>query len=410
MSSPLPTSLGGNPALVEILAQRLAQSDQHRITFAEYMDLVLYHPQEGYYSRERSPLGPQGDFLTAPYLGSEFGELLAVQFAEMWGILGKPQPWQLVEMGAGQGLLAVDILRSLKRHDPDCWQALIYTIVERSPSLRQSQQQHLAAHPELASKVCWQALEEFPPDSIVGCCFSNELVDAFPVHQIEVHQGKLQEVYVTTQDSSPPGAIALTQVLGQPSTPQLLDYWLPLGLDLTAPIYPEGYRTEVSLAALDWLQTIAERLQRGYLLTIDYGYPAHRYYSPSRSTGTLQCYYHHRFHDNPYIHIGEQDLTTHVNWTALEQEGDRWGLTQIGFRPQGLFLMALGLGDRLAAISSPAEIGTSTRSDMLKRHGDLHQLINPLGMGNFGVLIQGKDLGPQALARPLRGLQDPTGL
>ncbi len=162
--------------------------------------------------------------------------------------------------------------------------------------------------------------------------------------------------------------------------------------------YPECYRTEVNLAALDWIETVAKRLRRGFLLTIDYGYSAERYYLPSRHQGTLQCYYRHRYHDDPYVYIGHQDITAHANFTALERQGELCGLRKLGFTQQGLFLMALGLGDRIAALSSrhdPRGQAIAQAQDVMtimQRREVLHQLINPSGLGGFGVLVQSKGL------------------
>jgi SAM-dependent MidA family methyltransferase len=143
---------------------------------------------------------------------------------------------------------------------------------------------------------------------------------------------------------------------------------------------------------------VASRLQQGYLLTIDYGYPASRYYSPARSQGTLQCYYRHRHHNNPYLNIGRQDITAHVDFTALERWGEICGLDNLGFTQQGLFLMALGLGKRLAALSTSGQ----GLAPLIQRREALHQLIDPMGLGGFGVLVQGKGLSETA--QRLKGL------
>ena len=149
---------------------------------------------------------------------------------------------------------------------------------------------------------------------------------------------------------------------------------------------------------------VGDKLKRGYLLTIDYGYPATRYYNPTRSQGTLQCYYQHRHHDNPYINIGRQDITAHVDFTALERWGDRCGLQKIGFTQQGLFLMALGIGDRIAAVSN---ITGQSIQEILRRREALHQLINPQGLGGFGVLVQSKELTEEEVGQNLQGLSFP---
>ena len=406
------SSEGSNSALCNVIAQQVANSPNQRITFADYMDLALYHPQQGYYSTRAITIGAQGDFFTSPHLGSDFGELLAEQFVDMWRSLGQPSPFTLLEMGAGQGILATDILQYLQQQYPDFFQVIEYVVVERSPTLRLQQQQRLRSHKHIAesTSIRWCTWDEIPVDSIVGCCFSNELVDAFPVHQVVLTEGELREVYVTlTSSSSAPDAIPDTiqfaEALGELSTTQLTEYFDLVGIPLLSGPYPEGYRTEVNLAALSWLQTVADRLQHGYLLTIDYGYPATRYYSPVRSEGTLQCYYQHRYHNNPYLYVGYQDITAHVDFTALERQGDRCGLKQVGLIQQGLFLMALGLGDRIAAISHTdlSQPGQSLQT-LLARRETLHALASPMGLGNFNVLIQSKGLGSAEQQKTLRGL------
>jgi SAM-dependent MidA family methyltransferase len=172
----------------------------------------------------------------------------------------------------------------------------------------------------------------------------------------------------------------------------------------------------VNLAASDWLSPVAKRLKRGFVLTIDYGYSADRYYLPSRHQGTLQCYYRHRHHNDPYIHVGQQDITAHVNFTALERQGEAFGLQQVGFTQQGLFLMALGLGDRIAALSSAdtargQEIaGAKDLVAIMQRRQALHQLFDPMGLGNFGVLVQSKGLTAEEQQKPLKGLSVPPML
>ncbi|AKG24703.1 hypothetical protein IJ00_17390 [Calothrix sp. 336/3] len=368
----------------------IATHAQHRLTFAEYMEIALYHPEYGYYSTQAANLGKKGDFFTSVHLGADFGEMLAEQFQQMWLILGKPQEFQLVEMGAGQGILAQDILKYLQKIYPDFFAALKYSIVEKSPTLRSIQQQRLQ---EFA--VNWYNLEEISPNSVTGCFFSNELVDAFPVHQFTVVNGELQEIYVTVSSDS------LQEITDKPSTPKLLEYLQMLGIEINS--YADGYRSEINLSALDWLGIVANRLHRGYVLTIDYGYSASRYYNPRRNQGTLQCYWQHQRHNNPYIHIGHQDITTHVDFTALERWGEQCGLDKVGFVPQEIFLMALGLGERIASLSQQK----LPIVELLQRRDCLHQLIDPMGVGGFGVLAQSKGLNPQETSQPLKGFNIP---
>lgn len=375
-----------NLLLVEIISDRIAKSGA--ITFAEFMDLALYHPQYGYYTTKAVNIGAQGDFFTSPHLGKDFGELLAVQFAQMWEVLDKPAAFTLVEMGAGQGILAVDILKYLYKHYREVFESLQYIIVEVSPGLKQQQQQLLQG---VADKVKWCSLEEIPNNSITGCIFSNELVDAMPVNLFSLQDGQLGEIYVTTSEDN-----TFIEVCNAPSTPKIAQYFDLVAIDLAS--LARNYRSEINLAALDWLSKVAQKLQQGYLLTIDYGYAAARYYNPMRSQGTLQCYYRHQYHNNPYINIGQQDITAHVDFTALERWGDRCGLQKVGFTQQGLFLMALGLGERIAAIATD---NANNLEQLLQRREVLHQLINPQGLGGFGVLVQSKGL---SLSIPLTGL------
>lgn len=403
-----------NRLLCEAIAQRIAQSPNQRISFAEFMELALYHPEQGYYATNHANIGAGGDFFTSPHLGRDFGELLAEQFVDMWQQMGCPDPFTLVEMGAGQGLLVQDIVRYLHRHQFEMFEALHYIIIERSPALRAEQQQRFAKLTQSWGRLSWQAWDEIPSGSIVGCCFSNELVDAFPVHQVCKHSGELQEIYVTVnstdQEAKPTTEnYQFIEQVGDLSTPQLREYFDWVGVDLFTDYYPDGYRTEVNLAALDWLATVADRLQRGYVLTIDYGYRADRYYSPVRSQGTLQCYYQHAHHSDPYAYVGRQDITAHADFTALERKGEDCGLTTIGFTQQGLFLLALGLGDRIAQLSDATVNEEQSLNDILRRRDALHSLANPLGLGNFGVLVQAKGLANTDALHPLqlRGLQAP---
>lgn len=388
--------------LTTLIATRIAASPNQRVPFAVFMDWALYEPELGYYAAHRQKIGAGGDFVTSPHLGADFGELLAEQFLDFWRSLDRPALFHLLEMGAGQGLIAKDVLHYLSDRAKTSaeyaafWQALQYIIVEKAAPLVQEQQFLLKAF--AADKVTWKQWSDIPAESIVGCCFSNELVDAFPVHLVEVQAGQLHEVYVTIEaDSSLP---PFKEVLDMPSSPKLEVYLSALGIDLTT--YPNGYRSEVGLAALDWLKTVAQKLSRGYVLTIDYGHTAAQYYSPQRDRGTLQCYYQQSHHNDPYWNIGHQDLTAHVNFTALEQQGTRCGLENIAFTQQGLFLMALGLGDRIYANTS----ANTTASDLvqsLRRRDALHGLMNPLGLGGFGVLLQGKSTVSSLREYPFKG-------
>jgi SAM-dependent MidA family methyltransferase len=393
-----------NLELASLIATEIQNSAQQRITFARFMELALYQPQLGYYATRAGHIGPTGDFFTSPHLGADFAELLAEQFVEMWHILGCPVPMTLVEMGAGQGLVAADILAYLQIHHPDCFASLAYWIVEKVPELVALQQQRLQAWQH---KLTWGSLDQIPPNSVTGCFFSNELVDAFPVHRLVVGETHLQEVYV--QLAAPAGSaseLAFQETLAPLSTPALSAYLQAAGLDLQPPTYPTGYCTEVNLLAQEWLAQVAQGLTQGYVLTIDYGYTTHQYYSPARAQGTLQCYRQHSSHVDPYQQVGHQDITAHVDFSHLQQQGHHLGLATTGLTSQALFLMGLGLGDRLAANNLS---GSSDFMAVIKRRDALHQLMNPLGLGGFKILVQHKNLTPAMQKNTLRGLQGEMG-
>ncbi len=381
-----------NLELIEVIRDRINSSVHQRITFAEYMDLALYHPQSGYYASSAARISESGDFLTSPHLAPDFGEMLTLQLYQIWQILGEPQLFNIVEMGAGQGLLAAQILEYSSRVDLNFCQSIDYIIIEAAPAMLVAQQVRLKDLP-----VRWCEWTDIPDRSISGCFLSNELIDALPVHQVVVVEQQLQEVYVTNSDDE----LVFIETIAELSTDKLAEYWQLNQIDLLSGKYPDRYRTEVNLAALGWLEQVFKKLQRGYIISIDYGYTADRYYNPMRSQGTLQCYYQHAHHNDPYINIGNQDLTAHVDFTALDLHGELLGLHTVGFIQQGLFLMALGLGSRIAAISNSS--GGDIQS-LLRRRQNLHQLIDPMGLGKFGVLIQSYGLTPQEQKIGLIGL------
>ncbi len=366
----------------EFLHQALAVAPHQRLPFVDYMELVLYHPIHGYYNRQNSPLGLAGDFVTSAYLGADFAELIATQLQQFWQHLDCPGQFTVVEMGAGEGLVARDILTYAQDQFPDFFAALEYVIIERSARLRQQQETSLQAWAE-NKRLHWCTWAELP-GGIRGCFFSNELVDALPVHRLRLSQGQLWEVYVQLD----PATNQLVETLGDLSDPGLEDYFAPIGITLTPDLYPEGYTTEVNLMALAWLRQVSQHLSQGFVLTIDYGYPASSYYHPHRIDGTLQAYHQHRYHANPYIHIGAQDLTAHVDFTALQVLGKTLGLEPILFTHQAPWLMALGLGDRLVANNQT----NANLHEVLRRRDQLQQLIDPLGLGGLRVLCQAKQV------------------
>lgn len=379
--------------LLEKIIATIDNNPEKKITFAEYMDLCLYDPEYGYYNSEKLKIGREGaDFFTSTSLAPDFGELLAIQLQEFWQFLGKPEDFCLVEMGAGEGTLALNILLFLANNYPEFVANLEYIIIEKSTSLKTKQRQLLANNLSDTIKIKWLTLDDLQNESIVGCFFSNELFDAFPVHLVTWQEQKLQEIYLTEEQGK------LTEIFDNLSSEQINNYFQTIEINFSE-LYPENYRTEVNLSALNWLETVTNKLKKGFILTIDYGYTSDKYYHPQRFQGTLKCYYQHRHHDNPYVNLGTQDITSHVNFTALEKYGQSFGLDNIAYTQQALFLMNLGLGDRLNELS----YSKMPLPEMLSRRNQLHSLINPEGLGNFKVLLQSKNLDVNA--EQLRGFQ-----
>ncbi|GJQ59388.1 MAG: SAM-dependent methyltransferase [Candidatus Scalindua sp.] len=338
-------------------------------TFADFMGWALYHPEHGYYTSQREKIGREGDYYTSSDVHPVFGQLIGRQLEEMWRILGKGE-FTVVEMGAGKGWLCYDVLTYIKGHFPEFFETIEYKIVEISRYHIGKQSEILK---EFEAKVSWESspVDRLFVAPLVGCVLSNEFVDSLPVHQVVVKDGSLREVYVTVKDGE------LCEVFDGPSTPLLEEYFEELSIQLK-----EGQRAEVNLKSLEWMKRVALNVKRGFVVTIDYGYLASDLYSDERFGGTLICYHRHTTEEDPFARVGNQDITSHVNFTGLMNVGVRSGLYTTGFTKQSHFLLALGILDT-----------------MKESHGDMGRfltmknLILPGGMGDvFKVLIQHKGL------------------
>lgn len=375
--------------LVTVLLERILA--QGPLSFAAFMESCLYHPQYGYYMGARQRIGRDGDFFTSSSVHAIFGQLIAKQLHQMWEILGCPADFIIAEQGAGTGHLALDILTALQADYPDFYSKQRYFIVEISEGNRLRQGELLISH---HSRVSW--CEQSELQGMVGCYLSNELIDAFPVHLVEKREGKLLEVCVNVEHGT------FHEILQEPTTEALSTYLKWVGVDLA-----EGNRAEINLAGSSWMRNVAELLQRGFVLTIDYGYLASELFAPWRTSGTLMCYYQHTTDDNPYIRIGEQDLTTHVDFSALIKAGEESGLQQLFYGDQCKFLLGLGFVDAL--LQAQAHTVEPHHAQALRL--TLKNLILPEGgMGEiFKVLIQGKGVEAANLlcARSLRDLPLP---
>ena len=347
-----------------------------RITFAEFMRACLYEPGLGYYTSPGRKVGAEGDFYTSINVHQVFGRLIAREIIRMWETMDFPPAFDIVEVGGGNGRLALDILETIAELKPPLYEFLIYRLIEAEPSLRDVQAAMLAGHDE---KVRWSTPEDLEAGrlSFSGCLLSNELIDSFPVHLVEMTADGLREVFVTASGGE------FAELLDLPSTPELEEHLARLGIVL----YP-GQRAEINLEAQRWLADVALALGRGFVMTIDYGFPAAELYAPFRKNGTLLCYYRHRVEEDPYVRVGMQDMTTHVDFTNLIASGEEHGLTKVWFGEQYRFLMGAGLMEEMMTL----EDGAASEEERRKSRLILKKLILPDGgMGDtFKVLIQAK--------------------
>lgn len=336
------------------------------ITFETFMDMALYYPELGYYTSQKTLIGRKGDFYTSPHLHPVFGAMIGKQLEEMWVIMGKPPDFYAVEIGAGAGYLCKDMLDYLKNRE--IFNSLNYIIVELNPVMIDSQKNLLS---EFSDRVKWASfLKEL--NNISGCIFSNELLDAFPVHLVEMEE-ELKEIFIGLDGDK------IIEEKHKVSSTDIINYIRYFSIQMQ-----RGYKTEINLKIKDWLEDIASVLKSGFLLTIDYGYASEEYYNDDRTRGTLLCYYKHGVTENPYENIGKQDITAHVNFSSLKKWGDEIGLKTIGYCPQGTFLVALGLDEVITEL-----YGNS--SDYSFEVSKIKGLILPQGMGeSHKVIIQYK--------------------
>lgn len=343
--------------------------------FDRFMEMALYHPGFGYYAKTGgpSPIGRHGDFYTSVSVGPLFGRLLARQFFQMWRALENPRPFWIIEQGAHDGQLACDILEWCRAETPEFLETIRYAIVQSSGAA--SILQKCAPGADLIAYMSWfENLAALAAESPVGVFFSNELPDAFPVRSITYRSGQWQEQYVTTK-----GAEDLTWVEQPIDDDELAQAIEALPLPAL-----EGYTTEINLRARHWIDEVGRAMKRGYVLTIDYGYPASLYYVPHRMQGTLTAYVKHHSVDDVLAEPGMRDITAHVDFTALAQAGEKAGLTTLGFLDQQRFLMGVA-HDELSGTAGPqVKIQENLRA--------WNTLTHPEHLGiDFFALLQSKD-------------------
>ena len=365
----------GHPELIAAISSEIIQNGP--IPFVRFMELALYQPQFGYYMRQPDDAGHErigwsGDFYTSSDVAPILGRALAAQARQMDELMGCPTPFTIVEMGAGKGLLARDCLAEIYAEQDDFASRVRYILIERSPAMRSLQGQNLVPWLSKPGLVTWvEGLDGLAPESVTGLFLSNELIDAFPVHRIQVRAGRTEELYVDYRDG------CFVDCLKPLSTDALAQY-----LEHLNATWPEGYRTEVNLQALNWMEQVARRMDCGFVLTIDYGHTAQDLYGPERKDGTFLCYFQQQTNEDPFIRVGEQDMTAHVDFSSLAAVGETQGLHVTGFTNQMSFLMGLGAEEMIGELEpeSPAFYAAI-------------QLLKPDGMGStFKVLVQHKGI------------------
>ena len=343
------------------------------------MEQALYHPVHGYYSSGRAEIGRRGDYFTNVSVGPLFGKLLAAQFVEMWERLGKIDNFVIVEQGAHHGDLARDVLIALR--GSELFSILRYVIVEPFPILQDRQSQTLA---EFADKISWRkSLEDLEPFS--GVHFSNELLDSMPVHLITRRTGEdeWREKFVT----APHGRFEFID--GPLSSAALREHVKKI------PAIESGdYETEINLAALDWIESVSRKLQRGFVLVVDYGFARDEFYAPERSAGTLSCFAEHKRVSSPLEAPGKIDITAHVDWTSLAERAQNCGLDIVGFTDQHHFMT--GIIAELLREEFSSDVDPKTKRA-------LQTLLHPELLGRtFQFLVLAKDVD---LTQPLSGLR-----
>ena len=335
------------------------------------MEAALYHPTQGYYSQPgRKRWGREGDYRTSPERSELFAATFARYFAGLYDELERPADWTIVEMGGGDGGFARALLQSLQDYWPHAFCSCRYVVDEASVNSREHAEKRIA---QFRDRVQFETLQDLNRIN-AGIIFSNELLDAFPVHRLTKKDGKVFELYVTTVGQR------FAWSLGPLSTPRLSEYFREYG---TEPA--EGQIVEINLAIEPWLSNVAEKLAAGYLITVDYGAETRElHFDPARYQGTLRAYCQHQFVDDVLTRPGELDLTTTIDWTYVRRAGERFGFEEVEFSRQDKFLLQAGLLEELERQTDKAE----SEAEKLHFRTNAREMILPGAMGSsFQVLV-----------------------
>ena len=351
LPQPDAVALEHSERLAQVIRREIEQHDGH-IGFDRYMEMALYEPGLGYYSAGASKFGEQGDFVTAPELSSLFSFCLARQCGQ---VLEDLVDGSILELGAGSGRMACDILQELQRINR---LPASYLILETSADLKQRQQQFLRESvPDLFCRIEW--LERLPDEPFSGVILANEVLDAMPVHRVVMHNSEVNELHVACSS----GSFCWMEIAARSSLKsQMLHVSQRSGY-----AWQDGYTTEINTALSAWITTLAGLLQRGVMILIDYGYARREYYHPQRADGTLLCHYRHRVHADPFIYPGLQDITASVDFTAVAEAAAAAGLRVAGFTTQGYFLIGCGLEQILASLAGTDQRRTLALAGQAKR-------------------------------------------
>ncbi|MBS8264884.1 SAM-dependent methyltransferase [Mesobacillus boroniphilus] len=353
----------------ELITQFIDASPEKMITYAEYIELALYHPEEGYYIKERQKIGKEGDFYTSSNVSDVFGKLIGKWFAKNFKNLGLPP--SVCEIGAGNGRFARAFIQGWNEWKDE---TLTYCIVEASPYHRTLQEAELNGLEEVdilyADTFAYTGMKQ-------GLIFSNELFDAFPVHVVEKSEGIVKEVFIVHENGQ------LKESMLPVMNDRIIAFLNDQELELA-----EGQRIEIPLAFEPFIKSIADHFMKGIMVTVDYGYTKEEWMHPSRRRGSLRGYYQHQMHHDVLQHPGEMDITSHVHFDALKSIGEKYSLDFVQKMRQDEFLMAAGILEELAEHHDPNPF-----SEASKRNRAIRSLILPGGISqSFDVVVQAKGL------------------
>ncbi|MGZ6268456.1 MAG: class I SAM-dependent methyltransferase [Candidatus Limnocylindrales bacterium] len=362
--------------LASVIRAEIESTSDGRITFARFMERALHEPRLGYYRQRADRPTDAGDFLTAPETHPIFGRTIARRIEEMWASLDRPSPFDLMEYGAGSGTLGLSILDGLRRHgSDDLLHSIRYEPVESNP-YRLSDLRDRFEDAGLGRLLAATGSPSIGPVPVTGVILANEFLDALPVHRVVVQDGKLLELFVVWRDR-------FAELAAEPSTPELAGRLADDGIEPSR--LAEGQVAEICLDLGPWLDAVAARLARGFVLVIDYGHEAAEPYGPRRLAGSLLGYRGHRVVDDPFAEVGLTDLTAHVDFTALGLLAERRGfrIAGGGLATQQEFLVAAGLELELQALQASPEL---TLADYMRARSGILRMLDPRHMGRFRVL------------------------